>query len=87
MSDLKAAGEFLENKGINLTNYAIFDTSGDFLQQIPIATWLNEFAEQQANKPTKSTEPSIVNEPVLCFHYLRLAIAKLWSLLRFTKII
>jgi hypothetical protein len=53
IEELKEAGDFLEAKGLNLENYTIFDTSGDFLQQIPIAGWLTEFAAQAKNKTSE----------------------------------
>ena len=45
----KAAEQFLKNKGIDTEKYVVHDINGGYLPQIPIASWLTEFAEQQAN--------------------------------------
>ena len=60
MSGLKAAEQFLKNKGIDTEKYVIHDINGGYLPQIPIASWLSEFAEQQANAlPTGEWQSNI----------------------------
>ena len=71
MSDLKAAEQFLKNKGIDTEKYVIHDINGGYLPQIPIASWLTEFAEQQANVlPTgerQSNIPDVIkSEAAVC---------------------
>ena len=42
---ISPANQFLLEKGIDCENYIIIDATGHYKGQIPIATWLEEFAE------------------------------------------
>ena len=45
--NLDRAEEFLKSKGIDTEKYVIHDIKGGYSPQIPIALWLEEFAQQE----------------------------------------
>jgi len=48
--NLDRAEEFLKSKGVDTEKYVIHDIKGGYSPQIPIALWLEEFAQQQVKE-------------------------------------
>ena len=45
--NLDKAEKFLKSKGVDTKKYVIHDIKGGYLPQIPIALWLEEFAQER----------------------------------------
>ena len=48
--EIKEAEKFLKSKGVNTEKYLIHDINGGYNASIPIAEWLQEFAQQQVKE-------------------------------------
>lgn len=53
-NNIPTTEEFLKNKGLDTENYVIYDISNSYLLQIPISTWLVEFAKLHVEAALKA---------------------------------
>jgi|TARA_R110002167_G_scaffold202972_1_gene406908 hypothetical protein len=61
--NLDKAEKFLKSKGVDTEKYVIHDIKGEYLPQIPIALWLEEFAQERVES---NVVLDAVNEPFYC---------------------